>query len=158
MPRWLTCISYNWPKSLLVLSWWFAQGSITFLVVSDFGCIITEGSGSNSASIFLCFLHDRTMCVLSVKPRCSPNQGTFICVSTTTFCRCVLVLLDANVPKPQCSLSVFEYSYLHSSISQKETKCPITAWLSSHYLWNTVDVLQTCMLCKESCSTVVFMP
>ena len=53
-------------QSLLVLSWWFALGSIIFLVVSDFDCIITEGSSSNSASIF-CFVHDRTVCVLSVK-------------------------------------------------------------------------------------------
>lgn len=58
-------------QSLLVLSWWFALGSITFLVVSNFNYVITGRNSSNSASIFVCvfIVHDRTMCVLSVKSR-----------------------------------------------------------------------------------------
>lgn len=53
-------------QSLLVLSWWFALGSITFLVVSDFDCIITEGSSSNSASIFcLCMTEQSVSCLLN---------------------------------------------------------------------------------------------
>jgi len=56
-------------QSLLVLSWWFALGSITFLVVSNFDCIITEGNSYNSASIFMYLVHDRTVCVLSAKSR-----------------------------------------------------------------------------------------
>lgn len=42
-------------QSLLVLSWWFALGSITFLVVSNFNYVITGRNSSNSASIFVCF-------------------------------------------------------------------------------------------------------
>lgn len=54
-------------QSLLVLSWWFALGSITFLVVSNFDCIITEGSSSNSASIFcgLCMTELSVSCLLN---------------------------------------------------------------------------------------------
>lgn len=42
-------------QSLLVLSWWCALGSVTFLVVSNFNSVITENSSSNSESIFLHF-------------------------------------------------------------------------------------------------------
>lgn len=54
-------------QSLLVLSTWFALGSITFLVVSNFDCIITEGNSSNSASIFcgLCMTEPCVSCPLT---------------------------------------------------------------------------------------------
>lgn len=68
-------------QSLLVLSWWFALGSITFLVVSNLDCIITEGNSSNSASIFcvLCMTELCVSCLLNPDQTFSKSGHVYTC-------------------------------------------------------------------------------
>lgn len=97
-------------QSLLVLSWWFALGSITFLVVSNFNYVITGRNSSNSASIFVCFASCMTepcvSCLLNLE-QISPNQDMSRRGPAEMCCRYVIVVLGCKLSKTTVQPFVF---------------------------------------------------